>query len=273
MNGKQQKIINSNGRGPLEFITPSIVKYYNDEIYVWCSSQLKLIVFDINGKPIREYINFERAIRDFLIYDNYAVLYQSGGITGNFISIYDLKKELIIHNYGNTSQEHLLLSTRPDAGGMTIIENKLLYTTTDELGVYSIDLETFKEIKLLSFEDQEFKTEKLKTSARNLINNNKSEMMNYLNENSYVSGMYNLNNNIVIKAEVGTYIIDGTIFDYSQRYNKLHFVNLKKEEIEVYKYDLTFPVNGLFTIHDDKFYFIELIREDENFYYQLNSMF
>lgn len=273
MSGNQLKIINSVGRGTNEFISPTITKCFNDKIYVWCNRQLKLIIYNSDGEAIKEYVNFERAIRDFVIYEDYVVFYQTKAMVGSYITIYDLAEESFINDYGISSEEHILLNTRPDAGGIEVYDNNLLYSSIDKLSVNSVNFNTLKEIELLSFTDSEFKISELKGNARNIINKNKAEVINYLNINSYIKGLYKLNNNLVILAEVGKYIMDGSRLNYSNRYNKLYYINLLKKEIKGYKYNLNFPTNNLFASYRNKLFYIELETDGENFqYYLINLM-
>src|SRR5690606_32335951 len=82
--GEQLKEINRFGRGPYEYQEPAIVRAHDDKIFVWCSQQLKLIVFDSQGNPIVEYKGFSRAIKDFLLYNDNVIFYVSGGFKGPF---------------------------------------------------------------------------------------------------------------------------------------------------------------------------------------------
>src|SRR5690554_2718831 len=49
--GRQKSVISRVGQGPYEFLEPDIVKFFNEHIYVWCPSQLKLIKFALDGTP------------------------------------------------------------------------------------------------------------------------------------------------------------------------------------------------------------------------------
>jgi hypothetical protein len=105
--GKQILKIGKFGNGPYEYISPSIVKYHNNRLYIWCSSNLRLLVFDINGKPLLEFTNFNKAIKNFQIIKNLLVTYSAGGFNDPIIQLYDLdKKKYIKEGFGNQSNEH-----------------------------------------------------------------------------------------------------------------------------------------------------------------------
>src|SRR5690606_7384503 len=58
--GQQKSLISKVGQGPYEFLEPDIVKFFNEHIYVWCPSQLKLIKYSLDGTPIQEYSGFSK---------------------------------------------------------------------------------------------------------------------------------------------------------------------------------------------------------------------
>lgn len=68
--GNQEKVIQADGNGPLQFQNPYIVKYYNGKIYLWCSQQLKLITYTPDGDPIEEFKIFDRAISNFTPFED-----------------------------------------------------------------------------------------------------------------------------------------------------------------------------------------------------------
>jgi hypothetical protein len=138
--GTQLQQIGKVGRGPYEYINPNIVKYNNNNVYVWCANLLKLIIFDNSGTPIKEY-DFNKAIKEFLPYKNLLCFYTSGGFDEPIIKIFDLSKnEFINDGYGTKSNEHKILNMKEGSGGLVIKDSILYFTATNNPAIHEINL-------------------------------------------------------------------------------------------------------------------------------------
>lgn len=271
--GNQVKNININGKGPFELLNPSIIKYYKNKIYIWGSNQLKLLTFDLNGNSINEHTGFKYAIKDFIIYKNYVLFYESGG-PKEYISIYDLNKNKYIKKFGNASNEHLILDVYSCSGGMALWNDKLFYCSSDELSIHNININSLKESTLIKLKDPQFEINKYQGTVKNLINKDKNKLINYINNNSVIKGIHIYKNNILLIAEIGNYIMNENHMDYSNRYKKYYYIhkNNKKTETHISKVR---PNNScLFTVYKDQIYSIQMKKHNGEFkYYLFNISF
>ncbi len=252
--GTQKNTISNIGKGPHEFIDISIVMVHNRKIYTWCNKQLKLIVFDEMGHPLKEYKGFKRAIRDFSIAGDIVVFYTTGGFKDAFIEIYDLKKEITLNKLGEVTNEHLLLDIMKNAGGLSIIDSMAYFTSGSELGINQFDLQSAK-LQSYKFKDPEFKVERVKREANDIVNNNWPFVMKYMHDNSIVTDILANANSFLIKAEVGRYVLDNKKLDLSKRYFKYYLIEDKMVLKKIYKCPITEDnQNELLCRYGEKFY-------------------
>lgn len=78
--GDQLHTIGKHGEGPYEYLSPEIVRTFENNIYIFCRSLAKLMVFTVDGTPVREYINFSKGIKDFRIYKDRLYKFGRSGI-------------------------------------------------------------------------------------------------------------------------------------------------------------------------------------------------
>jgi hypothetical protein len=270
--GQQVKKIGSIGRGPFEYQKPKITKVHNDKIFVWDADFLKLIVYDNQGNPIKEYGGFKVAIEDFKITKNYVCFYFGGGFSG-MVGVYDLIKEQYIYRGGETSEEHILLSLNNGSGGMTLFNDGLVYVSADELSLRFLNFSNFKEKTIASLNDNEFKVENVK-NAEKIINSSRDEAIKYIMKNSYTTGLFKSGDKLVIKVEVGEFKKDkNNLNDNSDRFVKYYILNNKLELIQTVKSPHDFGQNNtLFTSYNGEIYCLKYNTSDEDFHYELNKL-
>ena len=198
--GQQINRLGSKGKGPFEYTSPSIIRTNHQKVYIWCEELLKLLVFDINGKPIEQY-KFTKAIKDFIIYENYAGFYAQGGGDGPIFKIYNLKTKEFIEDYGAKTNEHKILNSFKNTGGLTKCGNNAFFTPNDKLLVYKINQENFSKEKY-NINDHEFKVEAVNAKPREYISQ-PEKAFQYFYKNDIISGLFCLNNKIILKAQLG----------------------------------------------------------------------
>ena len=268
ISGKQIAKIGNNGRGPNEYLNISLVKTYNEKIYVWCDKQLKLIVFNKKGVPLKEYKNFNKAIRDFIPYENDVYFYLAGGIENGLIEIYNLNQEKSKGKYYNPSNEHNLLGILKYSGGMTIHNNKLLFSSADKLVINSLDLLSSEMIDF-NFRDVDFKVTKVENDSRQIVNRKRNKVFEYINNNSVVTGLYSLSNNILLTTEIGYYIKEGKRLSNKNRYKKWFVISNNmhiKYAIQV-KQEWDLDSSLIYEYNGDLYMIILKIKKEEMYYY------
>ncbi|QTD38546.1 6-bladed beta-propeller [Polaribacter batillariae] len=113
-NGNQIKKINNSGNGPNEYGDASIIRVFDQKIYVWDSTKLNVFVYDLNGNSIKEINKLGSAIKDFIPTKTHIIYYLAGGYE-NLIASYDILNDSYKY-LGNTSEEHILLNMNSHSG-------------------------------------------------------------------------------------------------------------------------------------------------------------
>ncbi|MDR0538748.1 MAG: 6-bladed beta-propeller [Tannerellaceae bacterium] len=273
INGRQIKKIDKNGDGPYEYITPSIIRTCENKIYVWCKAQLKLIVYDIEGNGLGEH-RFDRAINNFIPYNNFVSMYVIGDYRKPFIKIFDLKNSKQIHATGIVTNEQILLNIMYAAGGISVFDDNIYYISSDKLEVKSININTFKEESIIKIKsDPEFVVKTIKEEPANIINNNKPAMIDYLNNNSIVSGIFTSEEYIIILSEVGVYNqLENNRLETKRRYNKFYVLD-RKSPTRVYAFKKSIEtLNSLYTLHNNNLFYIKEDFSKEDMRYELREM-
>ncbi|WP_139279669.1 6-bladed beta-propeller [Tangfeifania diversioriginum] len=268
--GQQIRKIDYVGKGAFEFINPAIVKSYENNIYVWCSTTLRLLIFDMFGNPIKEFSNFKRAISNFCVYKNYICFYMSGGYKEKLIEVYDLTENRYLKSFVTPTDEHIILSMMSCSGGITMSGSNVIFMNASQLVVNSVDLYSFsqysKEIK-----DKEFSTQTLGKDAIELINSNRKKAFNYIYDNSLVTGIFSVSDDIILKTEIGKYDLNRNNMDVSERYDKFYVLDKKLN----LKYTLKTKLSNnrcLYSSNENNLYSIKLINSGEDFHYVLSKL-
>lgn len=267
LEGEQEYKINRLGKGPGEYLEPTIVHVFQNHIYIWCSKQLKLIKLDSKGKFIEEYHGFQKAIKDFSLWNDDIIFYISGGFNESLIEIHPINQKENIYYFGKPSNEHLVLNLLERSGGLTLVNNCIHYICADELTIHSLNLENMNESSS-SFKDHEFSVNKINSDAFTFINNERSKVMDYLFNNSTITNLFYADSCLIIQSEIGTSKIDNKKIDNSQRYLKYYGFNLSKEHLFSVKEKFN-PGNNVqrYTNFNNKLYHIQASLKDETMNY------
>ncbi|SDC54149.1 hypothetical protein SAMN04488104_1001157 [Algoriphagus faecimaris] len=235
--GNQEKVIQADGNGPLQFQNPSIVKYYDGKIYLWCSQQLKLITYTPDGDPIEEFKIFDRAISNFTPFEDKLIAYTKGGFMDSYIQVYDLGLGKLEKSLGEVSNEQVLLDIFSCSGGIDLKNNDLIYIASDELKINKFDLTTMQSIEEISLTDEEFQVGEIKTNPVDMVNSDFNQAVKFINENSTVTGIFALDKGMVLVSEVGYYEGDAQkgITNSSNRFDKYYVLNDNFDLTQVYK--------------------------------------
>ncbi len=266
--GSQILEIGTVGRGPNEFLNPSIVRYHHDEFFIWCSELRRIIVFDLNGSPVKQY-NLDTNIKDFHIYENYAYCYNNtGDIDKGLISIFDLDEDKFKnHNLGTASTEHIILNMRDITRGMCINGNMLYYTQVSYPNISVIDLTNEDLVITKEIIDPDFHFEKLSVEINDFIANQKS--IQYIYGSDIVTGIYPAESYIILRTKVGRVVMDG-----------LNYKDATKRKIKTYIFDYDFNLlkthkaialekgGEILSAHNGKIYAINVNSSLESYVWQ-----
>ncbi len=263
--GEQLRLVGNSGNGPFEYIRPSLVRVYNDNIYVWCSMLTKLLVFDTSGNPVNEY-SFSRGIRDFVVFDNYVYFYSAGGFDEPIINVFDLNTgQTLEKGFGEKTNEHKIFMFRECTGGLDLSENNLLFSPTHKPYVYRVNLMNLSKEEYL-INDPEFSFKKTTSEPQDFIYDivNNAE---YLFGSDIITGIYHTENHVILQAEVGKIVMSGLEFkDISNRKQKFYVFD---KEMKL-QFAVSSPIsdrlnNCLYASNDDSFYAIGLCEDYLNY--------
>jgi hypothetical protein len=266
--GNQIQEIGKYGKGPNEYLKPNIVKYYRNNIYVWCQDLLKLNVYKLDGTPVNQY-NFKSAIKDFEIYNNYACIYSSGGIDESIITIFDLSENRFKEQcFGKATKEHQILNMKEHTGGIALKDCLLYFSPTSYPEISIIDLSTLKLVSNKKIVDTEFKLQMVSDDINGfLMNQNKS--IQYIFGSHVVTGVYTTDSVIVIRTEVGEVEMKGLIFkDASKRMFKSYVFDCDMNLMQVYIEHALDCKNKIYSAYNSSLYSIELNNSLEAYNWQ-----
>ena len=271
--GSQLQQIGKVGRGPYEYINPDIVKANNNNVYIWCSNLLKLIIFDNSGTPLKEY-NFDKAIKEFLPYKNFLCFYSSGGFDEPIIKIFDLSKNKLINDgYGIKSNEHKLLNMKEGSGGLAIKDSMLYFTPTNSLTINEINLNTLKKGESYKIDDPDFNTQKMKGDINTLIEKSQAEMFKYIYGTAVTNGIFCIDSLLILKSIIGDIEIDDKTLEFkdiSKKYHKFYIFNKHIELLFILKMKLEDCQYLFFSSTKKNLYTIKLKDDQET--YVLNKV-
>lgn len=225
--GDQMSIITHIGNAPHEYITPSLISVCDSSIFVWCSSSLKLIQYNTEGEFINAITDYRKAIKNFAVYNNeFVFFYKNDGTKEGIIDVYDIKKKQITASVGNYSDEDLLLLMMKFTPEIIIRDNYAYFIRPSNLNIYRFNandfkLETFAEIK-----DKEYSISKV-DNAKNIINTQREKAFEYIYKNSLTDNLFHVDNGLIVKSEIGEYVIDERKkeINRSYRFNKFYLWN------------------------------------------------
>tara|TARA_A100000171_G_C2136961_1_gene151069 strand:+ start:3245 stop:4339 length:1095 start_codon:yes stop_codon:yes gene_type:complete len=265
------------GTGPYEYVSPGKIKIYDNRIYLWCSQLLKLIVFDLEGNPIQEYTKFSTAIKDFVVVDNKIYFYMSGGSLYSLIEVYDLNTQKSIAFHGEEDRSSEILSMLSCSGGLAINNGNIYFSPVGQLKIESIKNGSI--IMQKSLVDNEFRVTELDNVNYGKLRDDIEARVNYVNQNSYVGGIFIINNQIVIKTDVGQFVYDNVwdskTWNISKRYEKYFILDEELNLIATYKRPFSLNCkNCLYAENSENLYFLTEVEKanGDDYEYQLNKL-
>lgn len=194
--------IGNRGRGPFEYFSPSFLREYKTDIYVWDASGLKFIVYDEYGNPIREGNTLNRAISKFdVINEDSLVIKMSGGFEGESIGIFSFSYGNILEESltGIQNNNDLLLELLAGTSGVLAEPSFIYYALPSKLAIHKLNLISNEKSRLL-INSPYFKVENFEGSVKKLVNTDRDVLIEYLFNNSATNGLYKYENTLILKT-------------------------------------------------------------------------
>lgn len=237
--GQQIQVIENIGQGELEIYAPRLVKSFKNGFLIWCSDLLKMVEYDANGIPIDEYFGFDHAIRKFEVDEDRIYTYISSTTGKPFIQIYNKTSRSIEKLLGYSENEQVLKNLNGCAGGLATNGSSLVFSPSHALNIYQIKKPNFEKTKVTLLDENYFQNIEIYEDAVNLINTNQSKAIDLSLAKGLVTGLFYLNNQILITGEVGEFTKDHLSLNTKNR--KLFMLlldeNLNKKGIFFENYD------------------------------------
>lgn len=214
------------GRGPFEYVNPSIIQIHEENVYVWDSSQLKFVVFDLNGNGIFESEPIKHSIQNFVVVDmDTLILYTSSGFNEGLLGVYSLKSgEIDYIGNSRTSEDHILALMSP-SGGLHSIDSQIYYSYPSRPDIYVLNINGSMDMHL-TVSSSRFVVEPFEGDFRLKMNTDRNALIQYVFNNSAVIGLYSFKDLLVMNTINGRSMAnDSRNIDYSKRYHVFYFFN------------------------------------------------
>jgi len=267
-NGNQPETFGKKGRGPYEFLGPSSILIDGDTLSIWDKKQLKFIALTTEGKPLLELTDFTKSVSYIKKYKNYLITYNSGGFIDSVIDIYDLENKKLIIKLGDKTNEHILLMTLRGSGGISVANNRILYSRADELVLREVNLKTFQETNY-PIHIPGFNVDKLTTTAHQIVNNNRKEMTDYLATNSRITNIFSLNDYVIVEAHTG-HLLTNEDNPFGKRIENFAILDKSFNQLDTISFtNSSFTSSNLLSSLNNKIYVLSQKQNVNSFEYVL----
>jgi len=205
----------------LPYITPYVIRYYNNEFILYDFTERLFISFNKSLNISREYnYDTQNILIDFTFSDNYLIKYMRTGKGTPFISIYDRHQKELIKQLGSYGNRQDILNRGSGNQQVAIRNDTVYWIKSDEPVIYIYDI-AGSIVDSLQIEDKYFNTGPLE------FNHHRpeyfSKVIDYLLNNSRVKTIFTLDSYLIIEIENGHFMDESRtstlhIYDYSFKY-------------------------------------------------------
>ena len=136
--GNQLSVISRRGRGPFEYVEPTIIRAADDNrLIVWCAYLAKFLAYSLqDGSPLFEQ-SYPFSVRDFVPIDDNIVYAYSGNENAGLVFTYDLSSGENLEKGGEWTVPHSLMMIDGRCP-MAAWQGKLYYMPVSELNIYQL---------------------------------------------------------------------------------------------------------------------------------------
>lgn len=137
--GNQLLNIARRGRGPFEYVEPSIIRATKDNrLIVWCAYMTKFLVYSLlDGRPLFEQC-YPLSIRDYIPLEGNLICAYSGNENAGIVIKYDLSSGETLDSGGDWSVSHSLMMMMNGRCPMSVWRGNLYYMPVSELNIYEL---------------------------------------------------------------------------------------------------------------------------------------
>ena len=275
ISGSFKKQFGNRGQAEGEMISPSLVYATSGFVYIWCTSLMKLTVFDHEANFKYELSGFKRGVKKFIVNpsDEILYLYTSGYLDDSenkvidVIDIYNIA-EKSSKQYGERGPEDEVLSTFSNSGGLCVDTDRFIYLHPGHLIINDFDLNSKKTVRY-KINDKAFYTTEITSPIRDVMGD-RIKLTDYLYNNSLVKGLYKDNDQFIIVSEIGQYDFNmqTRVMDTRKRKVKLYLLDSSFNPNRTILYDYIKSPN--IVIYSGAMYFLTLNLDGEDQIVELN---
>lgn len=226
MNGEQTGLISEQGRGPHEFVMPTIISNKANRFVVWDAVQLKFTEVSADGEPVNEYIGIKQAIGKFSFTDDRLLVYNKGHMDGPLLSIFRVNGTRLekMRDIDSMNEDHKKLTRYGDTAPFAVKDEAIYYGRANETRLYKYDLST-EERSETKFTDKNFRVEKTTFSMNDRADKADEDWINFIYTNSRFKNIYTLDKYLVVEVQ------NGNNFDQS-RETVLHIFDYDLKKLD-----------------------------------------
>lgn len=272
--GKLVKNIEAIGQGELEVESPTIVRSSPEGFAIWCSVLLKMVVFDLEGNPLKAHFGFTRAIRKFEINKDFITATFQNLADNPYVQVYDRNQEKIISELGSTSPMQVVNNFNGCSGGLASLNNKIVWMPSHELTLYTLENIPTQQVHEKNFQIEFFKQPKMPDNLTELVNTDVMKALELGLKMSIVTGIYTLGDELVITGDFGEGAFDAGELDLKNRKNFILLLSkdMKPKGWVPSEYSLTEPC-GLYFSGKDYLGRVTLKEGADDYEYSIEKMY
>lgn len=241
--GDQINFITNFGQAENEIYSPSIVKATGNGYLVWDKDILKMVEYNLDDEAVKEYKGFDHAIRDFYVDDENIYTYINPLPGDPFIQIYNKSSRKIDKQLGSAVNEQILANLNVCSGGITTLNNSLIYVSSTSLNIVKVNPSDISDIQVRLINDESIPFKKFENDPVELINSDVSKAIQFSLSSSLVTGVHKMNDYLIIKGETGDVEVGEGSIDVSNRYDFIILLNKELDLIGKY-YSKSDPNNS-----------------------------
>lgn len=236
--GQQLHIVASKGRGPAEFLQPSLIARKGDNFLVYDAMQLKFTEFTSEGEALDEYTGVKFTVGNYKYLENNIVTYNVGKSNEPLVRVLEIQGNKLVegNSYDKLTDLQLKLSRLSGLAPLATKGDMLYYGHIDEPRIFWINLKTGKKGNK-KFKDDLFSIEKQNFSINDRAPKADEEWVNFIFTNSSMSKIIPLDDFLLVETNHGS-MFNRTrttvlhVFDYKLK--KLDEIHLTHPQLLAY---------------------------------------
>ncbi len=234
LRGQPVYILGSSGEGPGEFRQPENLRDYQDTVWVWDTEALKFQVFHAPSRRLlRTITGFSLNAHDFEWLPDYnLVVFTHNLREENFLSLFDLDRNMYVRPVGKWAYENAVLSIWDNTLHLAAQGPYVYFAPPAEVAIARLDVRTF-EIETFPLKVPEFSVAPYKGGPAPYA----PEVAPYVFTQSINRGVWRTQLGLMVILETGPYepTVEGTRVTISWRHQKkrkMHFVLVDPQSMQ-----------------------------------------